>query len=459
MAHGRRWMAAVLALGLVAAACDNDEGGESRSAKNGKVKTRSGFSSFVDPTLTDVASQPETREGVTVAAEASVELDADEVFIVITPSSSELGDSAEIDDDTRRDLVRALDGEGVEEDEIDITPEDEFSYGEIRVRIDPDLAASRQEAIVDAVSDVIGVDSEGLALGVSDCTEGLTDAQESALDAARDSAASLASAVGVKLGKLAHVTETADPEAAYGGVADPCDPESVIDTYTGLLALGSEPKVELTYRVLATFAIDGAEQARRSVSAVGTAETSGAADEAYVLVLSESFEEEPEPLAPDDREELLDALLALGYDEEDIEIDHDAGSTRVEVEVEVGDLPRAGRRIVDEVEDVLGESSTSGVVFTSSECETVLADARKAAFEDAGRRLDVLASASDSKLAAVVGVAESGGGAEGGPTGVDPCGDVESVFSADPYSLPLEAFDAEPVFKVRTAVMVTRALK
>ena len=206
-----------------------------------------------------------------------------------------------------------------------------------------------------------------------------------------------------------------------------------------------------------TYAITGApapgSPARPLLWAGGSATAKAKADEAYVLIMFESEDEEPTggPTASD-RTRILDALDKLKVDRKDVHITtrSDYGvTTVVQVETKAAGLATAGKDIVRAVEDVLGRADTSGVRFSSSGCAGLLAKARKDAVGDARQRAGSLAEAAGVKLGDVQSISEFT------PTGVDPCDDsVDAILSVEYGAAPLQPFDAEPELTLITSAQL-----
>ena len=120
------------------------------------------------------------------------------------------------------------------------------------------------------------------------------------------------------------------------------------------------------------------------------------ADEAYVVVIPEQFygPTGPEKLSSEDREDVVQNLMAIGIGEDDVEFasgqQYDPETISVEVQIE--DLPEIGDLILDAVEDVVRRSERSGVHFSVSgeNCYQALAAARQEAVTQAeGDSLDL----------------------------------------------------------------------
>lgn len=188
------------------------------------------------------------------------------------------------------------------------------------------------------------------------------------------------------------------------------------------------------------------------------------ADEAYVVVIpgqNRFGPSGPLPIDPDDRVEVTQNLVQLGLKEDDIEFEklQQYGPATVSVEVEKGNLPEIGERVLDEVEKALGRSDAHGVRFSLSEenCARALALARRVAIPKAQETARDLAGALQVSLGGVTDALEFDFGQFGrfGPPGqsLDRC----SGQSGDPFQLL--PFDAESEIKVSVSLQITYAIE
>jgi hypothetical protein len=144
----------------------------------------------------------------------------------------------------------------------------------------------------------------------------------------------------------------------------------------------------------------------------------------------------------------------------------------VSAKVSVDVLTKNGTKIVDAVKGgVAGAQAVSGVLFISSACNDLVAQARARAMTDADKRLKGLALAAKVRSGPIVGLAEPRGSISPLPTPPDPCDvDLES-FSAGgqiaellsgstgvPGAPKLEAIDADPRVTQRVSVTEVRAI-
>jgi len=331
----------------------------------------------------------------------------------------------------------------------------------------------------------VTVGGKGLRFAVLDCAAALSTARDKAIADAHQRAQALATAAGVKLGELTSMTEqpVQSSPLAYlaGNGQSPCGRASVADTSDianlSLAALGAKPEVELTESISVSYAL--AATADRTIAAIGNGEVSGPADAADIVILpSPNIDlSGPAPATKIDSARVLRLLAPLGVAKKDVEVENPntlsvlqevSSSSYVRVHVTVERLHAVGAKIVNAVQSVAGAGSSSGVIFSASNCSTLLARARAAAAVDAGKRLDKLALAAHVKTGDIVGVAEVGANVYF--PDVDPCHpDLDSLSGNGVLSalasgssgggIPtLTGLDANPQVTEQASLSVNRAL-
>jgi uncharacterized protein YggE len=269
----------------------------------------------------------------------------------------------------------------------------------------------------------VTVASEGMRFAVLDCTAAISTARDKAIADAHKRAEGLATAAGVTLGEVTSVTEDpaqSSPVAYFSnGVGAPCGRSSVTQN-TGIssapvAALGAKPEVELNESIAVSYALPATDE--RTIATVGVGEASGPADAADILILPSSNIDFSSPSSHQqiDRARVLRALAPLGVAKKSVEVENPTNPSLlsavtstpyVRVHVTVARLHAIGTKIVAVVQSFVGSDGSSGVVFSASNCTTLLARARAAAAADAGKRLDKLALAAKVKAGPIVGVAE-----------------------------------------------------
>jgi uncharacterized protein YggE len=342
-------------------------------------------------------------------------------------------------------------------------------------------------AVVSAIEKVVGtIGGQGLRFAVRDCTTALSTARDKAVADAHKRAQALATAAGVKLGDLASVSEQPAPAFPFSYLANGgqavCGSSAaslvVTSSSTPVAELDAKPEVELHESVLATYAL-GASSVR-TIAAAGVGEKSGPADAADIVIVPQ-FQSVSDPFASSQSNKIdsvfvLRALASLGIAKTDVEVENaislssfssSPSSSYVRVHVTVARLKAIGAKIVDAVKAIVGTDSTSGVLFSGSNCDNLLARARTDAVADAGKRIDKLARAANVHPGAIVGVAEVRGIVS--LPDIDPCHpDVSSLSSSGLLSglsyvtgsgLPsLVGLDATPKVTEQVSLSVNRGM-
>ena len=464
-----------VALALLATACSGGSGGSGGSDKDeagsgpdaegvevspgGAGSGLSGSAFSIDTGA--VAGATSSGPGLSVRGVATGTVPADLAFVVVVPPGGGLegfGESGVTPED-RKTVIDGLVAAGVARGDVTFETEPRFGGQRVQVKVPVAQLAARGRRIVDTVERTLGRSSSaGVTFSLSSCEPAAGPLHKQAIAQAETQAKSLAEAGKLGLGPIVAIRQDADAtflRAPSPAGACPLAATGQIEPFD------ARPEVRLSVGVSVTYAITGApagSQGRPLLFAAGAATARTKADEAYVLVLFESEDEEPTggPSSAD-RTRIIDALGKMKIAREDVEIttQSDYGvTTIVQVETKAAGLATSGKDIVRAVEDVLGRSDTSGVRFWSSSCTGVLAKARKDAVADARQRAGALAEAAGVKLGEMQWVSESS------LTGGDPCDDsVAAIFSLDSYlSSPLQPFDADPEFVLTTTAQLGFAI-
>lgn len=406
--------------------------------------------------------------GITVRLIHRETLPAEEAFAVaffVPRSSSGPFPRLATEDEAR--LRAAITAIGFKDEDITVATSPQFGPQiSIRVRVSMASVAADSKRVFAAITESIGTPEQtGAQFSLRDCASGLNAVRQSALATARDRANSIAGAGQLSPGAIVAVLETQGINP-YGPPADdPCDPAASFPFkgYGSLLPVDSPPEVEVALDVAVTFALGNpvSTESSRGISAIGSSSVTARADEAYVVVLVESFSGPtgPRPLADRDRQGVIDALKLIGVTEEDIEFFTPPYGGPMLVSVETDDLSnlaKFGDDVSDAVEDLLGRSINQGVVFSHSNCEGAKAEARKEAMADARSAAESLAAASGVKLSNSIRlVAEVTGQSPYGPPPIDPCEEDLTALAQNGYgSADIKPFSAPPEFSVRVTLSV-----
>ena len=397
--------------------------------------------------------------GLSVRGTATGTVPADLAFVVVVPAPGDLDLIGDLGDGgigaaDRKAVLDSVSALGVPRADISFTTDGGFGQSRVQVKLPVAQLAARGPRVVQAVERTLGRSrSSGATFSVANCEPAAGAVRKQALQQAEAQAKATAEAAKLNLGGV--VTMTQDGPARAAG-SEGCP----LVAGGQLQAFDAKPEALMSVGISVTYAIGGAPAAGSPTAllwAGGSATAKAKADEAYVLVLFESEDEEPTGGATaSDRTRILDGLATLKIDKKDVQITSrsDYGvTTIVQVETKADGLATGGKDIVRAVEDVLGRSDISGVRFSSSGCAGLLAKARKDAIGDARQRAGTLAEAAGVKLGALQSISELT------PTGADPCDDSVEAFLGDEYgAFPLQPFDAEPELTLITSAQLGFAI-
>ncbi len=445
----------ILALTVVASACTS-----SSSPTSGPEVVEVGASGG------GVAVVPaeESPSGLTVNVTGRATMPSSEVFVIVVPEPGGFGPFPEgLTSDDRAEIKESVQGLGIPDEDIDFPSGPIFSpfVSVVRVRVDAADLPGIGERVLEAIEDVAGRSlTSGLRFGVADCDAAFEQAWSDALETAEIRAQVLAASASIQLGPIISIAEVGGLSDFGIPAADPCDAESFEEGAfeTGFAPFDAEPQVEIEASLGVTYALAGVATTVPGITVVGKGQLTTEADEAYVVAAFESFGEfGPEQISAEDRSAVIDALTALGYEEDHIDIANQpfSGLQVVQVEIAAEELSVAGDVIVDAIEGVLGRSDLSGATFTHSDCERLLSTTRSEALNGAVARATALASVAGVSLGGIQAISELDA-TPFSPFQVDPC-DEDSPF--DVYSVGLAPFAAEPEMTLRSEVQVTMAIE
>lgn len=449
-------LACAVALATMTAACSggsDDDKEAAEAADDAAVSPGGGTSGGVSGGFLSLGDGSALAQGfsgspgLSVRGTATGTVPADLAFVVVFPAASDLEiigglGPPGIAAPDRKAVLDSLGATGVARGDVSFEADRNFGQPKVQVKVPVAQLAARGPRIVEVVERTLGRSrSSGATFSLASCEPASTPLRKQALQQADGQAKSMAEAAKLGLGGVVAMSQDGllGPAGASGGC--PLVTPGQVEPFD------ARPEARLSVGVSVTYAISGAPGAASPVRpllwAGGSATAKAKADEAYVLVLFESDDEEVSggPSGAD-RTRILDGLGKLKIDRKDVQITtrSDYGMTTiVQVDTKAAGLATSAKDIVRAVEDVLGRSDTSGVRFASSSCEGLLAKARKDAIGDARRRAGALAEAAGVKLGELHSVSEST------PTGADPCDDsIDGALGDDYTSTPLQSFDAEP---------------
>ena len=408
-----------------------------------------------------IAQEVSEAGGLTVTANSSVKVSADEAYVIVIPDRFYgPGGPEKLSHQDRDDVLQNLVDLGIGEDDIEFESGQEYDPEVISVEVQIEDLPEIGDLILDAVEDVIRrSERSGVRFSVSgqSCDQALAAARQEAIMQAEGDSLDLAEALGLVRGGIIAVVE--NPTNSFGpGLPslDKCGGGQFHPYLSPLMLFDADPEVEVSLRMRITYGPESELTGGLTATANGLMIVS--ADEAYVVIIPEQFYGPggPEKLSSEDRDDVVQNLMDIGIGEDDIEFEpgQQYEPETISVEVQIEDLPEIGDLILNAVEDVLRRSEHSGVRFSLSEenCDRALALARRDAISQIDRKADDLAAALGMVRGGVVGVVEDPLSNFGyGPASTDRCG---GLFQ-DPYALL--SFDAEPNVDVVLPLQITFA--
>ena len=408
-----------------------------------------------------IAQEVTEAGGLTVTANGSVKVSADEAYVVVIPEQFySPGGPENLSSEDREDVVQNLMAIGIGEDDVEFASRQQYDPETISVEVQIGNLPEIGDHILDAVEDVVRrSERSGVRFGVSgqNCDQALAAARQEAITQAEEDSLDLAKALGLVRGGIIAALES--PANSFGpGLPslDKCGGGQFHPYQTPLIPFDADPKVEVSLQMRITYGPES--ELTGGLTATANGSTTVPADDAYVVVIPEQFYGPggPEKLSGEDRDDVVQNLMDIGIGEDDIEFDYGQpyGPETISVEVQIGDLPEIGDLILNAMEDVIRRSEHSGVRFTLSEenCDEALGLARLDGIPQIDRKADDLAAALGMVRGGVVGAVEDPfSDFRYGPGSADKCGRL----SQDPYALL--SFDAEPSVDVVLRLQLTYA--
>ena len=399
--------------------------------------------------------------GLTVTANGSVTVSADEAYVIVIPDRFYgPGGPERTSHEDRDDVLQKLMDLGIDEDDIEFESGQEYDPETISVEVQIEDLPEIGDLILDAVEDVIRrSERSGVHFSVSgeNCDRALAAARQEAITQAEGGSLDLAEALGLVRGGIIAALES--PANSFGpGLPslDKCGGGQFHPYQTPLIPFDADPEVEVSLRMRITYGPESEQTG--GITATANGSVMSTADEAYIVVIPEQFYGPggPEKLSGEDRDDVAQNLMDMGIGEDDIEFEYGQpyGPETISVEVRMEDLPEIGNLILGAVEDVVRRSERSGVRFGLSEenCDEALGLARLDAISQIDRKADDLVAALGMVRGGVVGAVEDPfSDFRYGLGSADRCGGL----SQDPYALL--SFDTEPSVDVVLPLQLTYA--
>ena len=408
-----------------------------------------------------IAQEVTEAGGLTVTANGSVKVSADEAYVIVIPEQFYGPTGPEkLSSEDREDVVQNLMAIGIGEDDVEFASGQQYDPETISVEVQIADLPEIGDLILDAVEDVVRrSERSGVRFGVSgqNCDQALAAARQEAITQAEGDSLDLAKALGLVRGGIIAALES--PANSFGpGLPslDKCGGGQFHPYQTPLIPFDADPEVEVSLRMRITYGPESEQTG--GITATANGSVMSTADEAYIVVIPEQFYGPggPEKLSGEYRDDVAQNLMDIGIGEDNIEFEYGQpyGPETISVEVQIGDLPEIGDLILNAMEDVIRRSEHSGVRFTLSEenCDEALGLARLDAISQIDRKADDLVAALGMVRGGVVGAVEDPfSDFRYGPGSADRCGGL----SQDPYALL--SFDAEPSVDVVVPLQLTYA--
>ena len=343
-----------------------------------------------------IAQEVSEAGGLTVTANGSVKVSADEAYVIVIPEQFYgPGGPEKLSHEDRNDIVQNLMDIGIGEDDIEFGSGQQYDPETISVEVQIEDLPEIGDLILDAVEDVIRrSERSGVRFSVSgeNCDRALAAARQEAITQAEGDSADLAEALGVVRGEIIVAVE--NPAGSFTprlpGL-DKCGGGQFHPYQTLVMPFDAAPEVEVSLQMRITYGPESEQNGGFTATANGSVKVS--ADEAYVVVIPEQFygPNGPESISAEDRADMIEAIEQVGIATDDIEIisgRQPYEPVQISVEVAVASLPEIGDLILDAVEDVLRRSEHSGVRCSLSEenCDRALALARRDAISQIDRK-------------------------------------------------------------------------
>ena len=207
-----------------------------------------------NPQIADIKS------GLTVAVNRSVSVEADEAYVVITPTAiyGSSGNPQPISSENRTAVITKLGEIGIAKEDIEFESQPYSPIVSVQVQINelPQIGQS----VLDAVEAVLG-DSEShgvhFSLSQEKCDQALALARRQAVPQADKTAADLAGALSIKRGIIVGAVESPFTNSAYGPInPDACGNQFQDPYFVEVEPFDAEPKVDVAVGLQVSYAIE-----------------------------------------------------------------------------------------------------------------------------------------------------------------------------------------------------------
>ena len=200
------------------------------------------------------------KDGLTVAVNRSVTVEADEAYVVVTPTAiySSSGNPQPISSENRTAVIAKLGEIGIAKEDIEFESQPYSPIVSVQVQINelPQIGQS----VLDAVEAVLG-DSEShgvhFSLSQEKCDQALALARREAVPQIDKTAADLAEALSIKRGSIVGAVESPFTNSAYGPInLDACGLQVQDPYFVEVEPFDAEPKAEVAVGLQVSYAIE-----------------------------------------------------------------------------------------------------------------------------------------------------------------------------------------------------------
>ena len=208
-----------------------------------------------NPQIADIKS------GLTVAVSRSVGVEADEAYVVITPTAiyGSSGNPQPISSENRTAVIEKLGEIGIAKEDIDFESQP-YSPSSVSAQVQISELPQIGQSVLDAVEAVLG-DSEShgvhFSLSQEKCDQALALARRQAVPQADKTAADLAEALSIQRGSITGAMESPFPNFAYGPInLDACGLQVQDPYFVEVEPFDAEPKVEVAVGLQVSYVIE-----------------------------------------------------------------------------------------------------------------------------------------------------------------------------------------------------------
>jgi hypothetical protein len=218
----------------------------------------SGFgndSPSVNPQIADI------KDGLSVAVNRSVTVEADEAYVVITPSTiyGPSGNPQPISSENRTAVIAKLGEIGIAKEDIEFKFQP-YSSPIVSVQVQISELPQVGQSVLDAVEAVLGrSESYGVHFSLSQekCDQALALARREAVPQADKTAADLAEALSIKRGSITGAMESPFANFTYGPInPEACGIQFQDPYFVEVEPFDAEPKVEVAVGLQVSYAIE-----------------------------------------------------------------------------------------------------------------------------------------------------------------------------------------------------------